>query len=209
MDARTDGHDAPQSAIDVMMMERCIRLSANATQSGELPFASLICKGNELVVETTNRVARDGDVTRHAELIAISEAQKVLGRRDLADCTLYTTVEPCAMCSYAIRETRIARVIYSIKSPVMGGLSKWNVLRDPELSQAMPEVFGAVPEVMAGLLRHEAENVWSKWNLFYWSAIRLGGYLGGDPHSGCEHLPAISQRRGFFRRLFALHSHKA
>ena len=164
MDARTDGHDAPQSAIDVMMMERCIRLSANATQSGELPFASLICRGNELVVETTNRVARDGDVTRHAELIAISEAQKVLGRRDLADCTLYTTVEPCAMCSYAIRETRIARVIYSIKSPVMGGLSKWNVLRDPELSQAMPEVFGAVPEVIAGLLRHEAEKVWSKWN---------------------------------------------
>ena len=96
-----------------------------------------------------------------------------------------------------------------IKSPVMGGLSKWNVLRDPELSQAMPEVFGAVPEVVAGLLRHEAENVWSKWNPFYWSAIRLGGYLGGDPQSGCEHLPAISQRRGFFRRLFALHSHKA
>jgi len=74
MDARTDGHDAPQSAIDAMMMERCVRLSANATQSGELPFASLIGRGNELVVETTNRVARDGDVTRHAELIAISEA---------------------------------------------------------------------------------------------------------------------------------------
>ena len=85
MDARTDGHDAPQSAIDVMMMERCVRLSANATQSGELPFASLICRGNELVVETTNRVARDGDVTRHAELIAISEAQKACERtRDAA-----------------------------------------------------------------------------------------------------------------------------
>src|SRR6185312_6754549 len=115
--------------------------------------ASLICRGNELVLETTNRVARDGDVTRHAELIAISEAQKALGRRDLADCTLYTTVEPCAMCSYAILETRIARVIYSIKSPVMGGLSKWNVLRDPELSQAMPEVFGAVPEVIKRAIR--------------------------------------------------------
>ncbi len=207
MDARTDGHDAPQSAIDVMMMERCIRLSANATQSGELPFASLVCRGNELVVETANRVARDGDVTRHAELIAISEAQKVLGRRDLADCTLYTTVEPCAMCSYAIRETRIARVIYSIKSPVMGGLSKWNVLRDRELSQAMPEVFGAVPEVIAGLLRHEAEKVWSKWNPVFWSAIRLGGYLGGDPQNGCEHLHAIPARRSLLRRLFSLHNH--
>lgn len=209
MDVRTDGHAAAHSAIDAMMMERCIRLSAKATQSGELPFASLICKGNELVVETTNLVMRDGDVTRHAEIVAMSETQKTLGRRDLADCTLYTTVEPCAMCSYALRETRIARVIYSIKSPMMGGLSKWNVLRDLELSQAMPEVFGPVPEVIAGLLRREAENVWSKWNPFYWSAIRLGGYLGGDPQNGCEHLPAIPERHGLLRRLFTRHSRKA
>jgi tRNA(adenine34) deaminase len=206
MDARTDRHDAAQSAIDAMMMERCVRLSAQATQDGELPFASLICKGNELVAETTNQVVRDRDVTRHAEMVAISEAQKVLGRRDLGDCTLYTTVEPCAMCSYAIRETRIARVIYSIKSPVMGGLSKWNVLRDPEISRALPEVFGAIPEVIAGLLRDEAESVWSKWNPVYWAAIRLGGYLGGDPQNGFEHLHGIPERRGLLRRLFSLHS---
>lgn len=203
MDARTDGHDATHSDIDKIMMERCIRLSAKAPRSGELPFASLICKDNELVVETTNHVARDGDVTRHAEIVALSEAQKTLGRRDLPDCTLYTNVEPCAMCSYAIRETRIARVIYSIKSPMMGGLSKWNVLRDPELSRAMPEVFGPVPEVIAGLLRREAESVWSKWNPLYWSAIRLGGYLGG-----CEHLPGIPERRRFLRSLFARLGHK-
>ena len=203
MDARTDRRDAAYSSIDTMMMERCICLSAKATGSGELPFASLICKGDELVVEATNLVARDGDVTRHAEIVAMSEAQKILGRRDLSDCTLYTTVEPCAMCSYAIRETRIARVIYSITSPMMGGLSKWNVLRDPELSQAMPEVFGPVPEVVAGLLCRDAESVWSKWNPFYWSAIRLGGYLGGDPQNGCEHLPGIPERRRPLRGLFA------
>ena len=209
MDARTDGHDTEHSNIDALMMERCIRLSAKATKNGELPFASLICKGNDLLVETTNLVARDGDVTRHAEIVAMSEAQKALGRRDLADCTLYSTVEPCAMCSYAIRETRIARVIYSIKSPMMGGLSKWNVLRDPELSQAMPEIFGPVPEVVAGLMRREAEYVWSKWNPLYWGAIRLGGYLGGDPQAGCEHLPAHPERRSLLRRLFARHSRAA
>jgi tRNA(adenine34) deaminase len=208
MDARTDRQDAAHSITDAMMMERCIRLSAKATRSGELPFAALICKGNELVVEATNLVARDGDVTRHAEIVAMSEAQKTLGRRDLSDCTLYTTVEPCAMCSYAIRETRIARVIYSIKSPMMGGLSKWNVLRDPELSRAMPEVFGPVPQVIGGLLRREAESVWSKWNPFYWSVIRLGGYLGGDPQNGCEHLPGIPERRRLLRRLFARFSQK-
>jgi len=207
MDARTDGRDARYSLIEATMMERCIRLSAKGMQGGELPFASLISRGDELVAEATNLVTRDGDVTRHAEMVVMSEAQKKLGRRDLADCTLYTTVEPCAMCSFAIRETRIARVIYSIKSPVMGGLSKWNVLRDPELSRAMPEVFGPVPEVIAGLLRREAENVWLKWNPLYWSAIRLGGYLGGDPHD-CEHLPSLPQRSGLWRRFFARHSQK-
>lgn len=46
------------------------------------------------------------------------------------------------MCSFAIRETRIGRVVFSIKSPMMGGLSKWNVLRGTEASHALPEVFG-------------------------------------------------------------------
>jgi len=203
MDAKTDGHDADHSAVDAQMMQRCIRLSEAAVQRGELPFAALICRGHDVVVEATNQVARDGDITRHAELIAVSEAQKILKRKDLGDCTLYTTVEPCAMCSYAIRETRISRVIFSIRSPVMGGMSKWNVLRDSEISRQLPEVFGSVPEVIAGLSRREAEKVWSRWNPFFWSAIKLGGYLGGDAH---EHLAAVPERRSLLRRLFNLHS---
>lgn len=205
MVAQTDGHDTDRSAIDAEMMDRCIRLSETATQRGELPFAALICRGHDVVAEATNRVVHDGDVTRHAEMVAISEAQKILKRRDLADCTLYTTVEPCAMCSYAIRETRIGRVVYSIKSPIMGGLSKWNVLRDAQLSHALPEVFGSVPEVIAGLLRRKAEKVWAMWNPLFWSAIKLRGYLGGDVQDGCEHLPAIPERRGLLRKLFSLH----
>jgi tRNA(adenine34) deaminase len=58
------------------------------------------------VTEATNRVVRDGDVARHAEMVAMSEAQRVLGTRQLSRCTLYTNVEPCAMCCYCIRETR-------------------------------------------------------------------------------------------------------
>lgn len=99
-------------------------------------------RDNEVVVATTNQVVQNADVTRHAELIALSEAQKTLGTKNLSACTLYTIVEPCAMCSFAIRETRIGRVVFSIKSPMMGGLSKWNVLRGTEASHALPEVFG-------------------------------------------------------------------
>ena len=208
MTAKSDGNGEDRSAIDAGMMERCIRLSATAVRREELPFAAIICKGTDVVVETTNQVVQDADVTRHAELVAISEAQKILGRKDLSDCTLYTTVEPCAMCSFAIRETRISRVVFSIRSPMMGGLSKWNVLRDTELSHALPEVFGCVPEVIAGLLRQEAEDVWWNWNPLVWSAIKLRGYLGGNSPMSCEHLQSIPERRSLLRRLFDLHSHR-
>ncbi|HEX9071000.1 MAG TPA: nucleoside deaminase [Pseudolabrys sp.] len=205
--ANSDGNGRDHSAIDAAMMKRCIRLAEDAIQRGELPFATLICKGNDVVATTINQVVQNADVTRHAELIALSEAQRTLGTKDLSACTLYTIVEPCAMCSFAIRETRIGRVVFSIKSPMMGGLSKWNVLRDTEVSHALPEVFGSVPEVIAGLSCQEAEAVWSKWNPLFWSAIKLGGYLGGNTENGCEQLPSIPPRRGLFRRLFALHSH--
>ena len=92
---------------DLTMMARCIELSRFAAIQRELPFACVICKDGDIVVEATNRVKRDADVTRHAEMVAISKAQRKLGKKNLSRCTLYSNVEPCAMCSYCIRETRI------------------------------------------------------------------------------------------------------
>lgn len=198
--------DGTYSDVDVEMMERCIRLSATATQQKELPFAALIYKDGDVIVEKTNQVVQSADVTRHAELAAISDAQKILDCEDLTGCTLYTIVEPCAMCSFAVRETGISRVVFSIGSPLMGGLSKWNVLRDTQLSHAMPEVFGPVPEVIAGLLRDEAEKVWQTWNPLFWAVIKNRRYLGGESFlGGPNHLEAIPEWRTFLRRIFALH----
>lgn len=203
--AKTKGSAPDQLALDSAMMERCIRHSATAAQRGEFPFAALVCDGGEVVVETTNQVVQDGDVTRHAELVAVSEAQKLLGRRDLSGCTLYSNVEPCAMCAFPIRETRISRVVFAISSPMMGGFSKWNVLRDREVSQAMPEAFGPVPEVITGLLRREAEQVWRSWNPLIWSVIKHRGYLGPEHASErVVHLDGIPERAGWLRRLFRL-----
>lgn len=95
--------------LDLRMMARCIELSRDSIAAGELPFGCVICRDEEVVTEATNRVVRDGDVTRHAEMVAMSEAQRVLGTRRLSRCTLYTNVEPCAMCCYCIRETRLLR----------------------------------------------------------------------------------------------------
>lgn len=84
MIANPDGNGRDHSAIDAAMMERCIRLAADAIQRGELPFGTLICKGNDVVVATINQEVQNADVTRHAELIALSEAQKTLGTKDLS-----------------------------------------------------------------------------------------------------------------------------
>ena len=192
--------------IDLTMMERCIALSSSAAAAGELPFAALICRGGEIIAEATNRVVRDADVTRHAELLALSQAQKMLGRKSLAGCTIYSNVEPCPMCAFPIRETGIARVVFAISSPLMGGLSKWNVLRDSEISAVMPEAFGDVPEVLVGVLAREAERVWWRWNPIAWSVIKYRGCFHHGPATESRiHMHAAAPPRSFWRSLFALH----
>jgi tRNA(adenine34) deaminase len=195
---------ATRDAHDVALMQRCIELSRLATQEGEFPFACVIARDGKIVTEATNRVVRDGDVTRHAELVAISQAQKALGTRDLSGCTLYTNVEPCVMCSFPMRETRISRVVYSIGSPLMGGDSRWDLLGDPEISKVMPEAFGEAPEVVRGFLRREAEKAWRNWNPLIWGVIRYRGCFGA-PAKQEPMTEAAPRRPSLLQKLVSLH----
>jgi tRNA(adenine34) deaminase len=192
-------------AMDAAMMARCIELSKTSKQVGEFPFACVIAKDGEVIVETLNRVARDGDVTRHAEIVAIGMAQKALGTKDLSGCTLYTNVEPCGMCSYCIRETRIRKVVYAIRSPIMGGYSKWKMLQDNEISGVIPQVFGPVPEIAGAVMREEAEAVWRSWRPLVWKIIKLRGLLGGTFKQAVAEQSAAPAREGFLRRLTLFH----
>jgi tRNA(adenine34) deaminase len=143
---------------DAQMMRRAIALAVRSGQEGEYPYGVVICRGGDVVAESINRVAHERDVTRHAEVVAISVAQKKLESVSLDDCSIYVSAEPCAYCSYAIRESRIGRVVYGLTSPHMGGVSKWPVLTDRDISDAMPEVFAAPPEILAGFMAKEAED---------------------------------------------------
>jgi tRNA(adenine34) deaminase len=167
------------TSIDLSMLRRCIELSRVAAAQGEMPFAAIICSDDGRVVsETPNRVSAENDLTRHAELVAVSAAQRALGRKRLHGHTIYSNVEPCVMCSFAIREAGIGRVVYSIKSPEMGGHSRWNVLADPRLSTRMPIFFQGPPEIVPGVLTEEAEKAWSDWNPLVWTLIRMRGIFG-------------------------------
>jgi tRNA(adenine34) deaminase len=157
---------------DAIMMRRCIALAQSAGQSGEYPFAAVVARRGEFICESLNMVKVERDVTRHAEMVVIALAQKKLRATSLDDCTLYSTIEPCAMCSYAIRETRIGRVVFSLRSPLMGGHSRWKVLTDRNLSSTLPEVFAPPPTVLSGYLQHEVQTIFQKRNPLSWQFIK-------------------------------------
>jgi tRNA(adenine34) deaminase len=172
-----------REATDKEMMARCVELSRFAVSKGEYPFAAVIALDGKIVAEGINRRMRENDVTRHAEVLALSHAQKILSKKDFRNSTLYSNIEPCAMCAFCIREAWVGRVVYALTSPLMGGLSKWNILRDDSMSGRMPEVFGPVPQVVSGVLAREAEFAWRDWNPVAWQVIKHRGLLI-DPCAG-------------------------
>jgi tRNA(adenine34) deaminase len=176
----TVGDFSAREVVDRRMMARCIELSRIGAAAGERPFGSVVARGAEILGESANCTERDSDVSRHAEIVAIAQARNMLGAK-LAECTLYTNVEPCPMCAFCIREAGIGRVVFALGSPIMGGLSRWNVLRDDTLSDGIPFVFGAVPEVVSGLLAEEAGEAWREWNPLAWHVIKLRGFMTAPP----------------------------
>ena len=172
-------------AHDRDMMLRAIALSTKSGEAGEYPYGVVICRGGVVVAESINRVKHDGDVTRHAEIVAISAAQKALRNTSLDDCVIYVNAEPCALCCYAIRESRIGRVVYGLYSPHMGGRSKWNVLADEDISRVMPEVFAPPPAIVGGFMAREAQDALFKLDPLVCEVMKERGLFVTDmPKSG-------------------------
>jgi tRNA(adenine34) deaminase len=193
---------SPQTdEVDCQMMMRCIALSVRSGEEGEYPYGVVIRRAGQVVSESINRVAHERDVTRHAEVVAISDAQKALGTVNLENCIIYVSAEPCAYCSYAIRESRIGRVIYALRSPHMGGVSKWNVLTDEDLSNTMPEVFEPPPEIIAGYMAYEAEHALLKWNPLVWGVVKTRGLFVAGPVETVRAREPDDPRARWMRRL--------
>jgi tRNA(adenine34) deaminase len=196
--------NGPQTdGIDRAMMARCIALSVQSGEQGEYPYGVVIRRDGEVVVESINRVAHERDVTRHAEVVAISQAQKALGTTSLEDCMIYVSAEPCAYCCYAIRESRMTRVVYGLRSPHMGGVSKWNVLNDDDLSDTMPEVFAPPPEIIAGFMAQEAEAALLAWNPLVWEVVKRRGLFVVGPLEAVRARDATA-RKTWTERMMAV-----
>ena len=133
---------------DLTHLRAAIAEAQAAETSGEVPVGAVVVHNNQIIGRGQNRVLRDSDPTAHAEIVALREAGLALKNYRLEDCTLYATLEPCAMCAGAILHARIARLVYAAADPKAGACgSVLSVMNHPQLNHKV--------EVTSGLLAEE------------------------------------------------------
>lgn len=133
-------------------MHAAIGDARSALAAGEVPVGALITRGSDPISVASNRTIRDHDPTAHAELLAIRAAASTLGTWRLDGCTLYVTMEPCAMCAGAIVLARLDRVVFGAWDGKVGMAgSVGDLLRHPRLNHR-PEVLGGVMAEECGAL---------------------------------------------------------
>ncbi len=138
-------------------MKRCLELAQISLKRGDNPFGCVIVSDGEILVEAGNEIKKN-DVTNHAEVVAMREAQKILKTSDLSNCSIYSNCEPCPMCSFMMRELKFKTVVFALTSPHMGGYSKWGILQDKGLEKFAP-VFSKSPKIIVGVLKEEAQQL--------------------------------------------------
>ncbi|MFC5301138.1 tRNA adenosine(34) deaminase TadA [Azospira restricta] len=105
---------------DEFFMREAMSLARSAECLGEVPVGAVIVRDGEIVGRGFNSPIGESDPTAHAEIAALRDASRRLGNYRLPGCTLYVTLEPCAMCAGAIMHARIARVVYGARDPKTG-----------------------------------------------------------------------------------------
>jgi tRNA(adenine34) deaminase len=144
----TVGQGAGSLATDEQYIRNALDLAREAGKRNEVPIGAVVVRDGSIIAAASNRTVRDQDPTAHAELLAIREASSKLERWRLDDCTLYVTLEPCAMCAGGIVLSRMKRVVFGAwddKAGMAGSVG--DLLRHPRLNHR--------PEVRAGVLGAE------------------------------------------------------
>ncbi len=125
-----------------------------AAAEGEAPIGAVVVCDGEIVSRARNRRECDTDPTAHAELIAVREASRRLGRWRLSDCTVYVTLEPCPMCAGALVNARIGRLVYGAADPKAGAVgSLLDLSADARLNHRYPVTWGVRAEECSALLK--------------------------------------------------------
>jgi tRNA(adenine34) deaminase len=140
-----------QDDIDIRWMEQALALAQRAEhEDDEIPVGALLVDAEDAVLgEGWNRNIAESDPSAHAEIVAMRQAGRALGNHRLVGCTLYVTLEPCAMCAMAMVHARLARVVFAASDPKTGAAgSVFDLLADPRHNHRV--------EVQGGVLAEEA-----------------------------------------------------
>ena len=139
---------------DIDFMRLALAQATTAAQSGEVPVGAVIVQGDKVIATGRNSPIAGHDPTAHAEIIALRAAAKVLGNYRLPDCTLYVTLEPCAMCSGAMLHARLKRVVFGAPDPKTGAAgSVINLFEQPQLNHQTVLQGAVLADECAALLK--------------------------------------------------------
>lgn len=139
---------------DLEAMRIALAEARKSAEAGEVPIGAVVVHDGAIIAHGQNSVIRSSDPTAHAEIVALRHAAAVLGNYRLNGCTLYVTLEPCAMCAGAMIHARIERLVYAATDPKAGACgSVLSVLNHPQLNHQIQVKQGIMEEECAELLR--------------------------------------------------------
>jgi tRNA(Arg) A34 adenosine deaminase TadA len=133
-------------------MRRALELAREAAEAGEVPVGAVVTRGDEIVAEARNAMRGVNDPTAHAEVQAIRAAAAALGTSRLDGCTLWVTLEPCAMCAAAIALARLDALRFAAEDPKGGGVVHGPRIYTQPTCHHRPDVLGGIGEEQAAKL---------------------------------------------------------
>jgi tRNA(adenine34) deaminase len=143
-----------QSEEDVMFMRMALEEAVHAFDKGEVPVGALVVRGGEIIGRAHNLRETTKDPSAHAEILALRAATRVSDSWRLLDTTLYVTKEPCIMCSGALINSRISRLVYGCRDSKAGGVdSVYHLLTDERLNHQVEVVSGVLENESVALLQ--------------------------------------------------------
>jgi tRNA(adenine34) deaminase len=139
---------------DLQAMQAALDEARQSAEAGEVPIGAVLVREGAIIARGQNRVLRDLDPTAHAEIVALRAAAAFVGNYRLMGCTLYVTLEPCAMCAGAMIHSRLDRLVFAAADPKAGAAgSVLCVLNHPQLNHQMLVEQGILADESAELLR--------------------------------------------------------
>jgi tRNA(adenine34) deaminase len=138
---------------DEFYMRLAIELAQQAATAGEVPVGAIVVKDGVVIGSGGNSPIDTHDPTAHAEIIALRNAAKNMGNYRLVGCSLYVTLEPCAMCTGAIQHARIARLVFGASDPKTGACgSVVNLMAEPKLNHHTEMFSGVLAQECSAML---------------------------------------------------------